>query len=136
MTLLFQTTYHALITSRKIVQCDAKCPSQLVHLQLVLSSQVARRQVAMDNSCCKGQFKLQFKLQWTLLHWTSFLLVYPNFKFVKSWANHKHKWFPCKHLYFLLQESFACTKKDFFIHCSRWTLHEVELILDGIEWMK
>ena len=36
----------------------------------------------------------------------------PDFKFMKSRANCRRKWLPCKHLYFVLQEHFSCTKED------------------------
>ena len=53
----------------------------------------------------------------------------PNFKFMKVRANRKRKWMPCKHLYFLLQQHFSCTKEDVFIHCPRWTPNKVKLLL-------
>ena len=45
----------------------------------------------------------------------------PDLKFMKVRANRKWKLMPCKHLYYLLQEHFSCTKDDVFIHCLRWT---------------
>ena len=42
-----------------------------------------------------------------------------DFKFMKSKANWRRKWIPCKHLYFSLQEHFACTKANVFVHCPR-----------------
>ena len=54
-----------------------------------------------------------------------------HFKFMSTRAlgNKKHKWMPCKHLYFLLQEHFSCTKEDVFIHYPRLTPNEVKLLL-------
>ena len=40
----------------KIVQCNAKCPLQLLLLKLVLFSQVAIGQVTLDNSSCNGNY--------------------------------------------------------------------------------
>ena len=60
----------------------------------------------------------------------------PNFKFMKSKANRRCKWLPCKHLYFLLQEHFGCTKDDVFLYCPGWTRNEVKLVLDRVDWMK
>ena len=51
----------------------------------------------------------------------------PDFNFMKSKANRRRKWLPCKHLYFLLQEHFGCTKDDVFLHCPGWTCNEVKL---------
>ena len=59
-----------------------------------------------------------------------------DFKFMKSKANQRRKWLSCKHLYFLLQEHFGCTKDDVFLHCPGWTRNEVKLILDRADWMK
>ena len=53
----------------------------------------------------------------------------PCFKFMKVRANWKRKWMLCKHLYFLLQIHFLCTKDNVFIHCPRWTPNEVRLVL-------
>ena len=52
-----------------------------------------------------------------------------NFKFMSTRAlgNKKHKWMPCKHLFFLLQEHFSCTEEDVFIHYLGWTPNEVKL---------
>ena len=55
---------------------------------------------------------------------------------MKSRTNRRRKCLPCKHLYFLLQEQFACTKDDFFVYCPGWTHNEVKLLLDRAEWMK
>ena len=60
----------------------------------------------------------------------------PDFKFMKSKANRKRKWLPCKHLYFLLQKHFACSMDDVFIHCSRWILNKIKFVLDRVKWMK
>ena len=60
----------------------------------------------------------------------------PDFKFMKSRANRRCKWLPCKHLYFLLQEHFGCSKDYAFVHCPGWTHNEVKLVLDRAEWMK
>ena len=59
----------------------------------------------------------------------------PNFKFMKSRANRRRKWLPCKHLYFVLQEHFSCTKEDVFVHCPGWSPNEVKLLLDRAEWL-
>ena len=57
-----------------------------------------------------------------------------HFKFMSTQAlgNKKHKWMPCKHLYFLLQEHFSCTKEDVFIHYPGWTPNEVKLTFVGL----
>ena len=60
---------------------------------------------------------------------------YPDFKFMKVRANRKRKWMPCKHLYFLLQQHFSCTKENVFIHCSRWTPNELKLLLGRATWL-
>ena len=59
----------------------------------------------------------------------------PDFKFMKSRANRRRKWLPCKHLYFVLHEHFACTKEDVFVHCPGWTSTKVKLLLDRAEWL-
>ena len=59
-----------------------------------------------------------------------------DFKFMKVRANRKRKWMPCKHLYFVLQQHFSCTKGDVFIHCPGWTPNEVKLLLDRATWLK
>ena len=59
-----------------------------------------------------------------------------DFKFMKSRANQRRKWLPCKHLYFLLQEHFGCSKDDAFVHCPGWTRNEVKLVIDRVDWMK
>ena len=58
-----------------------------------------------------------------------------DFKFMKSRENRRRKWLPCKHLYFVLQEHFAYTKEDVFVHCPGWTPNEVKLLLDRAEWL-
>ena len=60
----------------------------------------------------------------------------PDFKFMKAWANQKRKWMPYKHLYFVLQEHFSCTKEDGFIHCPGWTPNEVKLMMGRASWCK
>ena len=59
-----------------------------------------------------------------------------DFKFMKVRANRKQKWMPCKHLYFVLQQHFSCTEGNVFIHCPRWTLNEVKLLLGRATWLK
>ena len=61
-----------------------------------------------------------------------------SFKFMctRALGNEKHKWMPCKHLYFLLQEHFSCTEEDVFIHCPGWTPNEVKLLLHRATWLK
>ena len=61
-----------------------------------------------------------------------------SFKFMctRALGNKKHKWMPCKHLYFLLQEHFSCTEEDVFIHCLGWTPNEVKLLLCRATWLK
>ena len=63
---------------------------------------------------------------------------YKNFKFMSTRAlgNKKHKWMPCKHLNFLLQELFSCTEEDVFIHCPGWSLNEAKLVLGRASWLK
>ena len=53
-----------------------------------------------------------------------------NFKFLKTQANQKWKWLPCKHLYFVLQKHFSCMEDDVFIHCPGWIPNEAKLLLD------
>ena len=61
------------------------------------------------------------------------LCSYLDFKFIKSKANRRHKWLLCKHLYFLLQKHFGCTKDDVFLHCPKWTHNKVKLVLNRVE---
>ena len=53
-----------------------------------------------------------------------------DFKFMKAKTNRKHKWMPCKHLCFVLQE------EDVFIHCLGWTPNKVKQLLDKASWCK
>ena len=53
------------LTSRKNVHCNSNVQCALSTCNSATFNQVAYGEVAMDNSSCNGQSKLQFKLQGT-----------------------------------------------------------------------
>ena len=50
-----------------------------------------------------------------------------------TFGNPSKKWILCKHLYFVLQNCMFCTVDDAFIHCPRWTLNKVRLLVGRME---